>query len=118
MGACSSYLYELLQGLPIQACVVLQEFELLQLKLVSRVGLCLLFQQLEHHSTEEEVKEIPQYQQWSPAVLPVGYCEKGHAAAAASPCLVLTRLLSQDLHYPRHPEITHWCSQQRCQRFF
>lgn len=105
MGACSSYLYELLQGLPIQACIVLQELELLQLELVPRVGLCLLLQQLEHHSTEEEIKEIPQYQQWSPSDLPVGYCEEGHASAAVSPCSLLTRLLSQDLHYPNCPEI-------------
>lgn len=59
MEACSSYLYELLQGLPVQASVVLQELELLQVELVPRVGFCLLLQQLEHHSTQEEVKEIP-----------------------------------------------------------
>lgn len=46
MGACSSYLYKLLQGLAVQACVVLQELELLQQELVLKVGLCLLFQQL------------------------------------------------------------------------
>lgn len=59
MQSCSSYLYELLQGLPVQARVVLQELELLQVELVPRVGFCLLLQQLEHHSTQEEVKEIP-----------------------------------------------------------
>lgn len=85
MGACSSYLYKLLQGLPVQACVVLQELELLQLELVPKVGLCLLFQQLEHHGTQEEVKEIPQYQQRSPADLPVVYSEDGHAAALLLP---------------------------------
>ena len=61
MGAFSSYLYKLLQGLPVQAGVVLQELELLQLELVPKVGLCLLLQQLEHHSAQQEVKEIPQY---------------------------------------------------------
>lgn len=57
MGACSSYLYKQLQGLPVQECVVLQELELLQLELVLKVGLCLLFQQLEHHRTQEQVKD-------------------------------------------------------------
>lgn len=85
MGACSSYLYKLLQGLPVQACVVLQELDLLQLELVPKVGLCLLLQQLEHHSAQEEVKEIPQYQQRSPADLLVVNGEEGHAAALLLP---------------------------------
>lgn len=85
MRPCTSYLYKLLQGLPVQACVVLQELELLQLELVPKMGLCLLLQQLEHHSTQEEVKEIPQYQQRSPANLLVVYGEEGHAAALVLP---------------------------------
>lgn len=80
MGTLSSYLYKLLQGLSVQACVVLQELELFQLELVPEMCLCLLLQQLEHHSTQEEVKEIPQYQQWSPADLPAVHAEEGHAA--------------------------------------
>lgn len=85
MGACFPYLYKLLQGLPVQACVVLQELELLQLKLVPKVDLWLLLQQLEHHSTQKEVKEIPQYQQRGPGDLTVLYGEEGHAAALLLP---------------------------------
>ncbi|KAK4823587.1 hypothetical protein QYF61_003773 [Mycteria americana] len=63
-----------LKGCPgVVRNIVPIELELLQLELVPKVGLCLLLQQLEHHSTQEEVKEIPQYQQRSPADLPVVY---------------------------------------------
>lgn len=80
METFSSYLYKLLQGLSVQACVILQELELFQLELVPKMCFCLLLQQLEHHSTQEEVKEVPQYQKWSPADLPAVHSEEGHAA--------------------------------------
>jgi len=117
MRPCSSYLYKLLQGLPVQACVVLQELEFLQLELVPKVGLCLLLQQLEHHSTQEEVKEIPQYQQRSPADLLVVYGEEGHAAALLLPvpAQYFSRLPSRDMCYPG---ITHPCSQLLPWRIF
>lgn len=76
--ACSPYLHKLLQGLSIQARVVLQKLELLQLEPVPSLGFCLLLQQLKHCSPQKEVKDIPQHQYQSPAELPVAHCEVRH----------------------------------------
>lgn len=85
MGICASYLYKLLQGLSVQAWVVLQEPELLQLELVPKVTFCLHLQQLEHCSTQEEVKEIPHQQEGSPTDPLAVYGEEGHAATLLLP---------------------------------
>lgn len=60
-------LNKLLQGWPVQAGVVGQEVQLLQLEVVSVVALSLSLQELEDDGPNQQVREVGQSQKYCPA---------------------------------------------------
>lgn len=66
-GKVEENLNKFLQGLSIQAGIILQEMQLLQLEVVPVVALSFSFQHLENRGPKQQVREVGQSQKYCPA---------------------------------------------------